>query len=91
MTTSSYFGVSRPFGRMGQNNVSVAATSTSTTEIELRINVVTNVGAHNMTKNEAVNAIKQILMYVQNSDFFKGEGGASSNIPLPIGAPTAGG
>ena len=76
---------------MGQNNVTVAATSTSTTEIELRINVITNVGAHNMTKNEAVNAIKQILMYVRNSDFFSGEGGSGSNIPLPIGAPKAGG
>ena len=90
MTTSSYIGVSRPFGRLGGNNLTVAATTTSSTEIELRINVVTAVGAHNMTKMEALQALAQIRNYIMNADFFKGDGGSGSNIPLPIGAPTAG-
>lgn len=90
MTTSSYFGVSRPFGRIGGNNITVGSSSTATTEIELRVMVVTTTGAHNMTKAEVMHALEQLRVYLMNADLYGGEGGASSNIPLPIGAPQAG-
>lgn len=88
MTTQTFLGVNRPF-QYSTNNVDAAATSTAADEIELRINVVTS-GGHNMTKMEVVKALEQLRRYVMNSDFLKGEGGSGANIPLPIGAPTAG-
>ena len=89
MTTNSYLGVSRPFS-FGNNRVTAGSSSTATTEIELRIMVVTTTGAHNMTKMEVVQALEALKRYVMNADFILGEGGSSGNIPLPIGAPTAG-
>jgi hypothetical protein len=90
MTTATYLGLNRPFGRMAGNNIDAAAASTAADEIELRINVVTS-GGHTMTKMEVVQALTQLRAYVMGADFLKGEGGAGGNIPLPVGAPVAGG
>lgn len=90
MTTNTYLGISRPFNNLGNNTVTAASSSTATAEIELRIMVVTTVGAHNMTKQEAIMALETLRRYIMNADFVLGEGGSGGNIPLPIGAPTAG-
>ncbi len=92
MTTSTYLGVNRPFNVLSGAAVAAASSTTSTTDIELRIDVVTQDStAHNLTKYDVLSALEQFRRYVMNSDFLVGEGGAAANIPLPIGAPTAGG
>jgi hypothetical protein len=92
-TTNTYLSSSRPFGQVGKNNtVTITTTSTSTAELEVRVMVQTpNSGQHNMTKQEVLQGLEEMMMLIiSGGGALLGEGGASNTVPLPLDAPTAG-
>ncbi len=80
MTTNRYISVNRPFNRLQGTGVTVATSSTSADEVELRVSIETS-GGHKMTTYETIMALKAIERVLIEL----GKTGSGAN--LPIGAP----